>query len=97
MANTLGAIQFAQFESIDKPTQKIASAVSAIETAELTGASYKPIFFVGTQPVRGTNYWFFAEQTRTTNPPKKHIVKMAVNEFNGVFEVVPKSIEVVFA
>ena len=90
-----GAIEFTNFTGIDKPTQKVASAASAIETAGLMGASYKPILFIGTQIAGGVNYWFFAEQTLVTNPPKKRIVKMAVNEFQGKFEVVKNTIKVV--
>lgn len=87
-----GAIEFTDFAGIGDQPQKIASAASAIETSELTGASYKPILFVGTQSVRGVNYWFFAEQTRSTNPPKKKIVTIAVNEFQGKFEIVNGSV-----
>ena len=87
-----GAIKFTDFAGIGDQPQKIASAASAIETAELMGASYKPILYCGTQPVRGTNYWFIAEQTRITNPPKKALVTIAVNEFQGNFEVVNGSI-----
>ena len=93
--NMTGAIQLTDFTGIGNQPQKVASAASAVETAELTGASYKPILFVGTQPVRGINYWFFAEQTLVTNPPQKHIVKLAVNEFQGKFEIVPKSIKAI--
>ncbi|MBR0288923.1 MAG: hypothetical protein IJQ82_08085 [Selenomonadaceae bacterium] len=90
-----GTIQFANFAGIGNPPQRIASAASAIETAGLMGASYKPILFVGTQIAGGVNYWFFAEQTLKTNPLKKRIVKMAVNEFQGKFEVVKNTIKVV--
>ena len=91
-----GTIQFANFAGIGNPPQRIASAASAIETAGLMGASYKPILFIGDQPTdHGTYHWFFAEQTLKTNPLKKRIVKMAVNEFQGKFEVVKNTIKVV--
>lgn len=90
----LGAIQFENFEGLTEMPQRAASAWAAVN-AGIVGASYKPLVFVGTQVVKGVNYWFIAEQTLITNPPVKHIVKIAVNEFNGVYAVVPNSIEVV--
>lgn len=83
-----GAIEFNIITDMTKLPQKAASAMSAIETAELTGASYKPIMYVGTQIVRGVNYWFICEQTIITAHPKKKIVKLAVNEFQGEFKLV---------
>lgn len=92
-----GAIEFNIITDMTKLPQKVASAASAIETAELTGgASYKPIMYVGTQIVRGVNYWFICEQTLVTARPEKHIVKLAVNEFQGKFELVGNKIEVIF-
>ena len=90
-----GKIEFENFEGLSKMPQKAASAWSAVST--LVGASYKPLVFVGTQVARGTNYWFIAEQTLTTNPIAKHIVTIAINEFGGVYAIVPSSIEVVIA
>ena len=95
MAEKTGAIEFNIITDMTKLPQKIASAASAIENAGLMGASYKPILFVGTQTVRGINYWFFAEQTLVTNPPVKRIVKLAVNEFQGKFEIAEKTIKVI--
>jgi len=91
-----GAIEFNIITDMTKLPQKAASAASAIETAELTGASYKPIMYVGTQIVRGVNYYFICEQTLVTARPEKHIVKLAVNEFQGKFELVGNKIEVIF-
>lgn len=92
----LGKIEFENFEGLTKMPQKAASAWSAVNNG-LVGASYKPLLFVGTQVAKGTNYFFIAEQTLTTNPPVKHIVTIAINEFNGVFAVVPNSIDVIIA
>lgn len=94
--NMTGAIEFNIITDLTKLPQKVASAASAIETAELTGASYKPLMYVGTQVVRGVNYWFICEQTLVTARPEKHIVKLAVNEFQGKFELVSNKIEVIF-
>ena len=91
-----GKIEFENFEGMTKMPQRAASAWSAVNVG-LVGASYKPLIYVGQQQVRGVNHVFIAEQTLTTNPPVKHIVTIAVNEFNGVYAVVPSSIEVVIA
>ena len=92
----VGAIEFNIITDMTKLPQKAASAASAIETAELTGASYKPLMYVGTQIVRGVNHWFICEQTLVTVRPEKHIVKLAVNEFQGKFELVGNKIKTIF-
>ncbi len=89
----LGEIKLAKFTSLTEMPQKAASAWAAVE--ELVGANYVPLLYVGTQQVRGTNHWFIAEQTFITALPERHLVKLAVNEFNGSFAVVPHSIEVI--
>lgn len=90
-----GAINFEDFEGLDKLPQKAATAW--VKVNELQGASYKPLLYVGTQVVKGTNYWFIAEQTLMITHPEKRIVKLAVNEFNGKFEVVNESFETIFS
>ena len=94
--NMVGAIEFNVITDMTKLPQKVASAASAIETAGLVGASYKPIVFCGTQLVRGTNYLFIAEQTLVTATPTKRVVSLKVNEFQGKFELVKDSIKVIF-
>ena len=91
MADTVGAIQFENFTGLTSMPQKAASAWSAVE--KIIGASYKPLLYVGKKLVRGTNHYFIAEQTLSTANPTRRIVKLKINEFNGVFEVVPNSIE----
>ena len=95
MAGKTGAIEYDVITDMTKLPQRIASAASAIENAGLVGASYKPIAYIGAQPVRGVNYCFFAEQTLITNPPKKSIVEIKVNEFQGNFEIVRDSIKII--
>ena len=92
----LGAIQFENFDGLTKMPQKAASAWSGV-TEGICGASYKPLLYVGSQVSKGTNYWFIAEQTLIANPPARHIVTLAINEFNGVYAIIPGSINVVFA
>lgn len=92
----LGQIELQILTDLTKAPQKVASAASAVENSGLTGASYKPLMYCGEQPVRGTNYWFIAEQTLITAVPERHVVKLAVNEFNGEFALVGNSIERIF-
>lgn len=92
----LGAIKFEEFEGLTKLPQKAASAWSAVDNS-LVGASFKPLVFVGTQVAKGTNYWFIVEEDMVTNPPIKHIATLAINEYNGVYAIVPGSIDVIFA
>ena len=86
-----GQIIFENFEGLIKMPQKAASAWSAIEGG-LVGASYKPLVYVGSQQVKGVNHWFIAEQTLMTATPEKKIVTLAINEFNGIYAVIPTSI-----
>lgn len=92
MLGKVGTIEFNILTDMTKLPQKVASAAAAVEYTELVGASYKPLVYVGKQPTRGTNYWFIAEETLVTHPPQKKIVTLAVNEFQGAFALVGKSI-----
>lgn len=92
-----GKIDYADFEDLTHPPQEVASAYSALETAGLCGANYRPLLYVGKQVARGVNYWFIAEQTLVTATPVRRIVTIAINEFNGIYAVVPSSIEVIFS
>ncbi|MBO7133305.1 MAG: hypothetical protein J6W06_04010 [Bacteroidales bacterium] len=92
----LGAIKLENFEGLTAMPQKAASAWAAVN-AGIVGASYKPLVFVGTQVVKGVNYWFIAEQTLVTHPPVRRIVTIAINEFEGEYTIVPSSIEVVIS
>ena len=91
----LGGITIAEQIGLTKMPQKAASAWVAIEGG-IVGAGYKPLVYVGTQVVKGVNHWFIAEQTLITAEPERHIVKLAVNEFNDEYKIVPHSIEVLF-
>lgn len=89
----LGAIEFENFDNLSKTMpQKAASAWSAVDEMKIVGAGYKPIAYIGSQPVRGTNHWFIAQMTLFTANPEKRIVTLAVNEFNGNYTVIPTSI-----
>lgn len=87
-----GQIELAEFKAATSMPQGAASAWSAVETSGLVGASYKPLLYVGKRVVRGINYVFIAEQTLITNPPVRKLVMLEVNEFGGVYTMVPSSI-----
>lgn len=95
MTDRFGAIEYDIITDMTQLPQRIASASATIENAGLVGASYKPIIYFGAQITRSVKYWFFAEQTLITNPPQKRIVKMAVIEVQGKFEIVKDSIKVI--
>mgnify|MGYP007101900673 CR=1 FL=1 len=86
-----GKIQLENFIGITKMPQDAASAWSSLE--DLIGASYKPLLYLGKQVVKGTNYYFIAEQELMTNPIIRRVVKLAINEFNGEYELVDDSVE----
>lgn len=94
--NMFGQMELApEFEALGKMPQDVATAVSAVETADsgLAGAPhYKPVFFCGARVVRGVNYVFIAEKTQATNPPLRKLVIIEVNRFDGKYELV-KSME----
>ena len=86
-----GEVQFEEFEGLSKMPQDVASAWSGV--SGWTGSSFKPIKFLGRQICKGTNFWFFAEETVNCNPVKKKMVVFAINGFNGKYAIVPSSFE----
>ncbi|MBQ6975032.1 MAG: hypothetical protein IJQ16_00575 [Selenomonadaceae bacterium] len=95
MAKMFGGLTIAEQKGLTSMPQKAASAWIAVEGG-IVGAGYKPLVFVGTQVVKGTNYHFIAEQTLITAEPIRHIVKVIVYVFNDEFKLVPHSIEKIF-
>lgn len=88
-----GKIQFENFEGLTKMPQRAASAWSAVEN--LVGAEYKPLLYCGKQLAQGWNYYFIAELTFIFKNPERHLVILAVNEFDGEYKLVPDSIQVI--
>ena len=88
----LGKIEMNIITDLSKLPQKIATAMGTIENPDLVGSSFKAVMYVGSQPVRGTNYWFIAEETLTTANFDKHLVLMAVNEYENEYEIVKSNI-----
>lgn len=81
-----GKIELEKFEDLTGMPQDYASAWNALE--KLVGASYKPLLCLGKQIVEGVNYYFIAEQTLTTHPPLKRIVRVVINGFNDGYRLV---------
>ncbi len=82
-----GSIEVVEQQGLTKMPQKAASAWATFD-GSMVGADYKPIAYVGSQLVKGTNYVFLAEQTLITANTERHIVAVTVNEFNGNYSVV---------
>ena len=81
-----GKIDILEQKELTAFPQKAASAWAAIDG--ITGASYKPILYVGTQLVKGVNHFFIAEQTIITRNPERHLTLVNINEFDGNFKLV---------
>lgn len=86
-----GQIQYENFKGLTQMPQKAASAWGAVE--KLIGAKYLPLVYVGSQVVKGVNYYFIAKQTLMTADREENIVALCVNEFNGKYIVVPHSVQ----
>ena len=84
-----GKIQLENFDACKLP-QKAASAWSAVEN--LIGATYKPMVYLGEQIVNGTNYYFIAEQTLMTHPLIRRVIKFAIYEHDGEYQLLDESI-----
>jgi hypothetical protein len=89
----VGNIELARFDGLTKLPQPAATAWSAMDG--IMSAGYKPLIYLGEQVVKGVNYWFIAEQTLTTHPPIRRVVKLAINGFDGQYKLVSGSIEVI--
>lgn len=87
----VGNIQLENFKGMTKMPQKAASAWAALDG--LVGAHYVPLLYLGEQVVKGVNHWFIAERATVTLEPKRNIVKLGINEFQGNYTVV-KPVEV---
>ena len=86
MANKLGGIEleglFGGIELINKPADKLpqdlASAFGNIN-AGLLGATYTPIWYVGTQVVNGINHILVCKEIRSTKDKDTCIVVLVIN------------------
>ena len=89
-----GQIKFEDFEGLTKEPQRAASAWSVMEG--LTGVGYKPLVYVGGQPVNGILHWFIAERTIMYKDPIRNIIKLAILQKGEDYELVEDSIKVIF-
>ena len=88
MGKLLGGVMVDVISDLTKLPQKVATASVALENTEIVGAGYKPLIYIGSQVVKGVNYYFIAEQTLMTAGLDKHIVIIAVNEYQGEYKTV---------
>lgn len=88
-----GAIEVIEQQELSTMPQEAATSWFAV-MGEICGATYKPVAYVGGQPVKGVNHVFIAEQTLVLAKPERHICIVTINEFDGHYNVV--SIERIF-
>lgn len=73
-----GGIELTEFKGSVSLPQALATAyVEVVES--LIGASYKPVLFLGTQLVNGTNYYLLAEQTIINAEGTRKLVEVVIN------------------
>lgn len=82
-----GAVEVLEQKEMTDFPQEAASAWHGA-TCEYVGATYKPLLYVGGQPVKGVNHIFIAQQTLVLARPERHIVLVTINEFDGNYNVV---------
>lgn len=74
---------FGGYEIINQPADKmpqdLASAIGTVNSNPLLGATYNPLWLWGKQVVNGVNYFFIAEDIRTTKNKDKSIVGLIIN------------------
>ena len=92
MENTFGQIQLEQFIDDGRLPQKTATIWHGVNWAELTGAGYKPLLYLGPQQVNGILHWFIAEQTLMTHPVARHVIKMAILQQGDEYEFCKDSV-----
>lgn len=86
MSKKFGSIElseiFGGFEILNIPTnklpQEVASAIS-VANSNLLGATFNPLWYIGKQIVNGVNYFFIAEDIRSTKNKDKSIVGLIIN------------------
>lgn len=89
----LGTVELEPFKGLTELPQGFASAWDGVK--KLTGAEYTAMLCVAKQKdktVKGVNYWFIAGQTFTNKDFERHLVFLAINEFEGNYEYVNGSI-----
>lgn len=90
-----GKIQLEEFKGLSAMPQRAASAWSGAGLDNLVGANYKPLLYLGSQIVKGVNYFFIAEITVPYSAEIRKVALLAINEFDGKYTLVKESIEVI--
>lgn len=90
-----GKMQLEQFTGLTSMPQKAASAWSGAGLDKLVGASYKPLIYLGSQLVHGTIHYFIAEQTLTTFPAIRRVIKLPILELDGEYKFLSDNISVI--
>ena len=95
-----GNIELEEFKPLTEFPQKAASACSALETDDnehinWTGTKFIPLLYCGKQIVKGVNYWFIAEMIQLNVNAERHLVVLAINEFDGEYKPVKDSFKVI--
>ena len=94
-----GKIELEEFKGLTEMPQKAASAWSALENTDAqinwTGTSFKPLLYCGKQVVKGVNHWFIAEMKQLNVGADRHLVLLAINEFDGEYTPVKDSFKVI--
>ena len=93
MLSNFGSFTVIAQKGMTSMPQKAASAWDGAFAEGFTGASYKPIAYIGKQLVKGTNRLFVAEQTLSTANTERHIVTIVINEFDGKYTILKDSIK----
>ena len=68
---------------VNKLPQDVATAMGAANSNPLLGATYSPIWYVGKQTVNGVNYFFIAEDIRTTLSDLLSMFRRANKQFKA--------------
>lgn len=87
-----GQIQLEQFIDDGRLPQKVATIWSGVNWAELMDANYKPLLYLGPQPVNGILHWFIAEQTIMNRSMTRHVIKMAILQQGDDYSFVGDSV-----
>lgn len=87
-----GQIQLAQFTETKLPQKPQSAWTGVFEDPKFTGANFKPLMYLGEQPVHGTLYWYIVEETIPYRYEIRHVVKLAILELEGEYKLVKESI-----
>lgn len=89
-----GQLQLEHFD-VCKPPEQAKTAWKAVFDDEKTGTTYKPILYLGDQPVHGVNYYFIAEETLIVRGDVRRVVKLVIHELGDEFTLLEGSIETI--